>query len=241
MFCENPLLQDVTVNGIITDTDTETDLAAATFTPSPVIIGAIVAVAVICRIGARTIMTALVVWALVLQGLIQHSPSVALLTLAEPALSSEEFAEYVANTSYVTRYCRPGNVSDAAADDGEGASASVPAAATVATPPDAAGGLEEVSYEGSATTPPANDSDLLLAYDEALPLNVTRTPRHRHGLGEPFLKLANFATMWERPRQDSMEPDVTVVWGPDGATFRLLVSTALIMEQKKAMLYHTYC
>ncbi|XP_066994039.2 sialin [Anabrus simplex] len=62
------------------------------------------------RIGTRAMMAFLVMWAMVLQGLVQHSATVTLMALSDP-LSSEDFAEYVANTSYVTRYCRPLNES----------------------------------------------------------------------------------------------------------------------------------
>ncbi|XP_063243181.1 sialin-like [Bacillus rossius redtenbacheri] len=57
---------------------------------------------------ARHVMTLMVVAGLVLSGVIQQSSTVALMALSDP-LSSAEFAEYVANTSYVTRYCDPIN------------------------------------------------------------------------------------------------------------------------------------
>nr|CAD7402346.1 unnamed protein product [Timema poppensis] len=60
------------------------------------------------RIGARNLMMVIVVFGLILSGLVQHSATVALMALSDP-LSSADFAEYVANTSYVTRYCAPIN------------------------------------------------------------------------------------------------------------------------------------
>ncbi|XP_069705335.1 uncharacterized transporter slc-17.2-like isoform X2 [Periplaneta americana] len=56
------------------------------------------------RIGARHVMVGMVVLGLVLSGFVERSATVALLALSDP-LSSADFAEYVANTSYVTRYC----------------------------------------------------------------------------------------------------------------------------------------
>ncbi|PSN51173.1 hypothetical protein C0J52_06075 [Blattella germanica] len=49
-------------------------------------------------------MVCMVALGLVLSGFVERSATVALLALSDP-LSSAEFAEYVANTSYVTRYC----------------------------------------------------------------------------------------------------------------------------------------
>jgi hypothetical protein len=60
------------------------------------------------RIGARHVMVGMVVLGLVLSGFVERSASVALLSLSDP-LSSADFAEYVANTSYVTQYCTPFN------------------------------------------------------------------------------------------------------------------------------------
>jgi hypothetical protein len=49
-------------------------------------------------------MVGMVILGLVLSGFLQQSATVALLSLSDP-LSSADFAEYVTNTSYVTRYC----------------------------------------------------------------------------------------------------------------------------------------
>jgi NurA-like 5'-3' nuclease len=49
-------------------------------------------------------MVGMVMLGLVLSGFLQQSATVALLTLSDH-LSSVDFAEYVTNTSYVTRYC----------------------------------------------------------------------------------------------------------------------------------------
>ena len=49
-------------------------------------------------------MVGMVILGLILSGFVERSATVALLALSNP-LSSEDFAEYVANTSYVTRYC----------------------------------------------------------------------------------------------------------------------------------------
>jgi hypothetical protein len=49
-------------------------------------------------------MVGMIMLGLVLSGFLQQSATVALLTLSDP-LSSVDFAEYVTNTSYVTRYC----------------------------------------------------------------------------------------------------------------------------------------
>ncbi|KAF4524049.1 hypothetical protein B566_EDAN017530 [Ephemera danica] len=49
----------------------------------------------------------LVIAALALAGMVQHSPTVTLQTLSDP-LNSTEFAAYVANTSYVIRHCSGG-------------------------------------------------------------------------------------------------------------------------------------
>ncbi|XP_049771958.1 uncharacterized protein LOC126152346 [Schistocerca cancellata] len=57
------------------------------------------------RIAARHLMEWLVAWAVVLVGVLEHSATSQLLA-PRPPLSPEEFAELVANTSYVSRYCR---------------------------------------------------------------------------------------------------------------------------------------
>ncbi|XP_049947194.1 uncharacterized protein LOC126455485 [Schistocerca serialis cubense] len=57
------------------------------------------------RIAARHLMEWLVAWAVVLAGVLEHSATSQLLA-PRPPLSPEEFAELVANTSYVSRYCR---------------------------------------------------------------------------------------------------------------------------------------
>jgi hypothetical protein len=63
----------------------------------------------------------MVVLGLVLSGVVERSASVALLSLSDP-LSSLDFAEYVANTSYVTQYCTTFNdTNDADMGDPDGA------------------------------------------------------------------------------------------------------------------------
>jgi hypothetical protein len=49
-------------------------------------------------------MVIMVLLGLVMSGCVERSASVALLSSSDP-LSSVDFAEYVANTTYVTRYC----------------------------------------------------------------------------------------------------------------------------------------
>ncbi|XP_049800163.1 uncharacterized protein LOC126235485 [Schistocerca nitens] len=56
------------------------------------------------RIAARHLMEWLVAWAVVLVGVLEHSATSQLLA-PRPPLSPEEFAELVANSSYVSRYC----------------------------------------------------------------------------------------------------------------------------------------
>ena len=56
-------------------------------------------------------MVGMVIFGLVLSGFVERSATVALLALSDP-LSSADFAEYVANTSYVTRYCAMLNDTD---------------------------------------------------------------------------------------------------------------------------------
>ncbi|KAJ9577118.1 hypothetical protein L9F63_006326, partial [Diploptera punctata] len=62
-------------------------------------------------IGARHVMVGMIIFGLILSGFVERSATVALLALSDP-LSSEDFAEYVANTSYVTRYCASLNETD---------------------------------------------------------------------------------------------------------------------------------
>lgn len=49
----------------------------------------------------------------VICGIVEQSATVTLLANSPPAISAAEFADYVENTSYITRYCQPSfNITD---------------------------------------------------------------------------------------------------------------------------------
>ncbi|XP_017781574.1 PREDICTED: sialin-like [Nicrophorus vespilloides] len=59
------------------------------------------------QIGSRQLLVAFVITGFVLCGVIEQSASVTLRANITSTYSAAEFAEYVENTSYITRYCQP--------------------------------------------------------------------------------------------------------------------------------------
>lgn len=59
------------------------------------------------QIGSRHVLAVFVVTGFVLCGVVEQSASVALRANSTSSYSAAEFAEYVENTSYITRYCQP--------------------------------------------------------------------------------------------------------------------------------------
>ncbi|KAJ8974732.1 hypothetical protein NQ317_010610 [Molorchus minor] len=59
------------------------------------------------QIGSRQVLAVFVITGFVLCGVVEQSASVALRANSPSSYSAEEFAEYVENTSYITRYCQP--------------------------------------------------------------------------------------------------------------------------------------
>ncbi|CAH1175771.1 unnamed protein product [Phaedon cochleariae] len=59
------------------------------------------------QIGSRQVLCIFVVTGFVLCGVVEQSASVALRANSTSSYSAHEFAEYVENTSYITRYCQP--------------------------------------------------------------------------------------------------------------------------------------
>ncbi|XP_050308840.1 sialin-like [Anthonomus grandis grandis] len=59
------------------------------------------------QIGSRQVLAAFVLTGFILCGIVEQSASVALRANSTSSYSVEEFAEYVENTSYITRYCQP--------------------------------------------------------------------------------------------------------------------------------------
>lgn len=62
------------------------------------------------QIGSRQVLAVFVISGFVLCGIVEQSASVALRANITSSITAEEFAEYVENTSYITRYCQPDNV-----------------------------------------------------------------------------------------------------------------------------------
>jgi ACS family sodium-dependent inorganic phosphate cotransporter len=59
------------------------------------------------QIGSRQMLSVFVITGFVLCGVVEQSASVALRANSTSSYSAAEFAEYVENTSYITRYCQP--------------------------------------------------------------------------------------------------------------------------------------
>lgn len=59
------------------------------------------------QIGSRQVLIFFVLTGFVLCGIVEQSASVALRANSTSSYSAAEFAEYVENTSYITRYCQP--------------------------------------------------------------------------------------------------------------------------------------
>lgn len=59
------------------------------------------------QIGSRQVLIFFVLTGFVLCGVVEQSASVALRANSTSSYSAAEFAEYVENTSYITRYCQP--------------------------------------------------------------------------------------------------------------------------------------
>ncbi|ENN76129.1 hypothetical protein D910_04909 [Dendroctonus ponderosae] len=59
------------------------------------------------QIGSRQVLAFFVLTGFVLCGVVEQSASVALRANSTSSYSAAEFAEYVENTSYITRYCQP--------------------------------------------------------------------------------------------------------------------------------------
>lgn len=59
------------------------------------------------KIGSRQMLTVFVTTGFVLCGVVEQSAMVALLANNPSPISAAEFADYVENTSYITRYCQP--------------------------------------------------------------------------------------------------------------------------------------
>ncbi|CAH0553795.1 unnamed protein product [Brassicogethes aeneus] len=59
------------------------------------------------QIGSRQVLAVFVITGFVLCGVVEQSASVALRANSTSSYSAAEFAEYVENTSYITRYCQP--------------------------------------------------------------------------------------------------------------------------------------
>ncbi|XP_076267942.1 sialin-like isoform X1 [Rhynchophorus ferrugineus] len=59
------------------------------------------------QIGSRQVLAVFVLTGFVLCGVVEQSASVALRVNSTSSYSAAEFAEYVENTSYITRYCQP--------------------------------------------------------------------------------------------------------------------------------------
>ncbi|KAK5649238.1 hypothetical protein RI129_000267 [Pyrocoelia pectoralis] len=59
------------------------------------------------QIGSRQVLAFFVITGFVLCGVVEQSASVALRANSSSSITAEEFAEYVENTSYITRYCQP--------------------------------------------------------------------------------------------------------------------------------------
>ncbi|GLV43628.1 uncharacterized protein CBL_07045 [Carabus blaptoides fortunei] len=59
------------------------------------------------KIGSRQMLTVFVTTGFVLCGIVEQSATVALLANNPSPISAAEFADYVENTSYITRYCQP--------------------------------------------------------------------------------------------------------------------------------------
>lgn len=102
---------------------------------------------------------------LVLSGFLQQSATVALLTLSDH-LSSVDFAEYVTNTSYVTRYCNSFN------DTNE---------TNVGTDPEDAGPEDDIT-------------EFEQEEDDSFAENETSHVGHgRHIVADPDLKVSDFS------------------------------------------------
>lgn len=61
------------------------------------------------QIGSRQVLIVFVLTGFVLCGIVEQSASVALRANSTSSYSAAEFAEYVENTSYITRYCHSEN------------------------------------------------------------------------------------------------------------------------------------
>lgn len=59
------------------------------------------------QIGSRQVLIIFLITGFVLCGVVEQSASVTLRANSTSSYSDEEFAEYVENTSYITRYCQP--------------------------------------------------------------------------------------------------------------------------------------
>lgn len=59
------------------------------------------------QFGSTQILIIFIVCGFILCGIVEQSASVALRANRTASYSAEEFAEYVENTSYITRYCQP--------------------------------------------------------------------------------------------------------------------------------------
>lgn len=59
------------------------------------------------QIGSRQVLILFVITGFVLCGVVEQSASVTLRANQTSAYSAAEFADYVENTSYITRYCQP--------------------------------------------------------------------------------------------------------------------------------------
>ncbi|KAJ8970462.1 hypothetical protein NQ314_001214 [Rhamnusium bicolor] len=64
------------------------------------------------QIGSRQVLAVFVITGFVLCGVVEQSASVALRANSTSSYSAAEFAEYVENTSYITRYCQPPSHND---------------------------------------------------------------------------------------------------------------------------------
>lgn len=58
------------------------------------------------KIGSRSMLTMFVTTGFVICGIVEQSATVTLLANSPPVISAAEFADYVENTSYITRYCQ---------------------------------------------------------------------------------------------------------------------------------------
>lgn len=59
------------------------------------------------QIGSRQVLAVFLVTGFVFCGVVEQSSSVALRANSTFSYSAAEFADYVENTSYITRYCQP--------------------------------------------------------------------------------------------------------------------------------------